>query len=741
MKSIICRPLAVFSVAFYIFSCFLYTADESVRLWSAVFSLLIFIISLILRLALKRKRSPILRTISFLLAGLSLSSFISFRTFDLSLGEIEKLDGTACTLEGTVTDIIYEAPYMGIYTVDLSRLDGNDADFSINLTTEAGLKPLDIIRCDATLYKFENNDGFAERNYNINNRIFLEGECERVEIIGRDKEDIFTLADNLNSSLTKNLITVLGERNGGFAAALLLGNKSYLAPELERDFARLGLSHILALSGMHLTVICAMITFILRSFNVKARRIACIITVVFYMLITGFSPSVTRAGIMLIILIIGAFFKRGGDSFTNLGLSVLIITLADPYSAADIGLVLSFACVFAILLYLPQKKDLFKKRNDLKKQTLLGWSCSFIRSNIIDAAILTFIIILFILPLQWMYFGTVSVVSVITSPLFSLLCTLLLWSLPFFFIFLPADIFLSAYSFIIGVYIDFICDLGFRISHIRNIYHSINYPLAPLFCLIIFLSAIFVCVMKKKKRLIAAGISLALCLGFFTYAFLFNYYLAENVKIDMLCEKSSEGLVISTDNKLMVIDVGNGHKSIAESAVVSIRNNRETEIDVYMLTHYHTAHESTIRDLFSSQKIYTLLIPENMETGNLMQIAKEYSVSLVTYIPGERIAIGNATIKTYENAFIPRSTQPIIRIDIYANDQRFCYVGGAYCEGVADLDLSDFDGIWFGDHGPLYKKDFSPVLSDDCRIFTSVSADSYYDSHSWEPSSFILGTQ
>ncbi len=739
MKALIYRPLAVFSVAFYIFSCFLFTADTSVRLWSAVFSIALFVISVALRILRRKGKHPILRFLSFLLAGLCLSSFISFHIFDCYLANIEELDGRTCTIEGTVNEIVYDSPYTVIYLIELSKINAAEADFSITLQAKSGFKVRDIIKGDATLYKFENTDDFPQRTQNINNGIFLSGESENIELTGRADGDISFYAGELNTSLCEMLISDLGEREGGFASALLLGNKAFLAPEIKRDFTRLGLSHILALSGMHLTVICAAVSFLLRSFSANTRRISCIIIVLFYMLITGFSPSVTRAGLMLIILTLGAFSKRGSDAFTNLGLSVLVINLADPFSAADIGLLLSFACVFAILLYNPKKKELVLESKDLKSQSFFGRSVDFFKSNLLDGCTLTVIILMFILPLQWMFFGTVSIVSPISSPLFSLLCTVLLWALPFFFILFPAKSLLSIYSIAIGGSISSICDFAFEFAHLRNIYYSIRYPLAPLFCFLIFICDIFVCILKKKRRFIALGVSLSLCFGFFVYGYAYNASLSDRVCVDLLQDKSSEGIVITTDNRLMVIDVGNGYSGIAKSAVVKMNHHRETEIDVYMLTHYHSAYDSTLSYLFSSQKIRTLLIPENIDSKNLRSIARENAVSIITYIPGERIAIGDATIKTYESIYISRSVQPIVRIDISAFSENFAYLGGAYCEATGEYDFSSFGGVWFGDHGPLYKKAFSVTAGDEAAVFASSSADSYLIDPSRSPSGFILG--
>ena len=134
----------------------------------------------------------------------------------------------------------------------------------------------------------------------------------------------------------------------------MLGEREYLSSETRHDFARVGLSHVLALSGMHLAILSFAIEMLLSRLGVmkKPRKIVQIIFVLVYMTLTGFPASVMRAGIMLIISSLLFLLSRRADSITSLFISITVILIAEPYATFDIGLWLSVFATLGILLFL-----------------------------------------------------------------------------------------------------------------------------------------------------------------------------------------------------------------------------------------------------------------------------------------------------------------------------------------------------------------------------------------------------
>lgn len=142
------------------------------------------------------------------------------------------------------------------------------------------------------------------------------------------------------------------------AAALLLGEKSSLDREIREAYAATGTMHILAVSGLHVGIIYAILFFPLRYFTLSSGKKKIYLTgVIFliwcYALLTGFSPSVIRAATMFSLFTIGDMRKRKPSSWNLLGLSATIMLVFDPGAFREVGFQLSYLAVAGILALQP----------------------------------------------------------------------------------------------------------------------------------------------------------------------------------------------------------------------------------------------------------------------------------------------------------------------------------------------------------------------------------------------------
>lgn len=132
-----------------------------------------------------------------------------------------------------------------------------------------------------------------------------------------------------------------------FATAILTGDTSdlYDDGEFTDDLKISGVYHIVAVSGMHISFLVALCTV----FTGNRKRRIFILTpiVLIFMAMSGFRPSVTRAGIMFFILLLSSASMRESDSITSLSIALGILLVINPYSCRDIGLQLSFAAMLA----------------------------------------------------------------------------------------------------------------------------------------------------------------------------------------------------------------------------------------------------------------------------------------------------------------------------------------------------------------------------------------------------------
>jgi competence protein ComEC len=148
--------------------------------------------------------------------------------------------------------------------------------------------------------------------------------------------------------------------------AILLGDKSGLEAEVKTEFSRAGLSHVMAVSGMHVGFVLLPIWLIIPLFwSGKVGRPFGLLIIVGILLgyagLTGFSSSVSRASITASLLAFGKLFQQNRDSVNTTGVAALIIILANPESMFQIGFQLSFSAVMVILVLGPVMQELIPR--------------------------------------------------------------------------------------------------------------------------------------------------------------------------------------------------------------------------------------------------------------------------------------------------------------------------------------------------------------------------------------------
>ncbi|MCM1310228.1 MAG: ComEC/Rec2 family competence protein [Bacteroides sp.] len=159
----------------------------------------------------------------------------------------------------------------------------------------------------------------------------------------------YLLVKLMRSNLKPGTINVL--------AAILLGRSEMLPPQTRVSYSAAGLSHVLALSGMHVSVIAMIIAVALWPFyfgrHVRTRLLLTILALWFYAALTAFIPSVTRAVIMATVYMLGRILQRRSSPLNSLCLAAILILLVNPHDLYAAGFQLSFAAVLGIILFYP----------------------------------------------------------------------------------------------------------------------------------------------------------------------------------------------------------------------------------------------------------------------------------------------------------------------------------------------------------------------------------------------------
>ncbi len=173
-----------------------------------------------------------------------------------------------------------------------------------------------------------------------------------IQILGKSNnnlvmKNIFKLKNNLIEKIRK----ILPEENAGACIGLLLGDKTYINEEIQESFKKSSLSHMLAISGAHVSYLLLGLTNFFNIIKLHKRwcKVISILFLTFFMMLVGFTPSVTRACIMAILTLLAEICFRKSNVYQNLAISSLIILLINPYALLDIGFQLSFGGTIGIV--------------------------------------------------------------------------------------------------------------------------------------------------------------------------------------------------------------------------------------------------------------------------------------------------------------------------------------------------------------------------------------------------------
>ena len=244
---------------------------------------------------------------------------------------------------------------------------------------------------------------FDYKKYNENKGIFKNVKVNDIKNFEENK-GIISKIKIWRISLGNKIHKEISFDKRGYIEALIFGDKAYLEKDEIINYKNLGTSHLLAISGLHLGVLISLIYFILLRLRFSVEIIEKIVFLVipFYMLISGFSPSVLRAGGMIMLYII--FRKKDMTKLEALLTTFILMLFINPLFIFDIGFELSFLITFCLLMsddFLSGSKNIFTS----------GFKISLVSS-------------LASLPILVMNFYTFSYISIISNiflvPIFSL---------------------------------------------------------------------------------------------------------------------------------------------------------------------------------------------------------------------------------------------------------------------------------------------------------------------------------
>jgi competence protein ComEC len=275
-----------------------------------------------------------------------------------------------------------------------------------------------LMNQNQALYPDQFDYGKYLRNTGISGSVYIpKGEFEVMDnnyFSFRGKLNFFR--SKLMAELSKDSIPV---KEYGVLSALLVGDRSFLDPQLRDEFADAGAVHILAVSGLHVGIIYMLFLYVLNFiFKKRAALLKLILVLIIlwgYAALTGFSPSVLRAATMFSFIALGKHRKRYSNAYNMLAASALCLLLFDPLLITQVGFQLSYLAVVGIIFYQPRFHSLLEVKN---KYLDMAWSLLCVSGA---AQLATF-------PLSMYYFHQFPLLFFVTNLLVIPLATIILYA-------------------------------------------------------------------------------------------------------------------------------------------------------------------------------------------------------------------------------------------------------------------------------------------------------------------------
>lgn len=321
--------------------------------------------------------------------------------------------GTTGSFEGEILDVEYYDAGKASYTLDgkINNVQSAKIQFYGDAYDVLCGDEIKLDNCEFEIpeksYLFDSEQYCKSRN------IFLNIEnCDSVSIIHTDsnkmKRAIYSYREDMISKFKLNL----GVDNGAFLSGIVFGETTGLSSNDKTLMYRSGIGHILAVSGLHVSIVAALLMFLFGKLHlnkyISFLLMNCFVAI---MIIIVKSPvSVLRAAIMLDFVYSARMFRHQYDTFNSLSAAVLVICIMNPYVVFNSGFLLSVCGTFGIGVFAPYMTQGMKTENILQK--------------LLKSFVTMFYVMLSVLPLSMYFFDETSLVSPLTNVFIVPLCVI-----------------------------------------------------------------------------------------------------------------------------------------------------------------------------------------------------------------------------------------------------------------------------------------------------------------------------
>lgn len=597
-----------FSIGFTV-SCVvaIYLLSGSILAWLAF----VFGILAVAALFLKQKS---IKIAGIILLGFSIGVLWMWGYDVLYLQPAKQYDGEIVLANIEVTDYCSETEYGGMIDGNI-RLNEMTYHVRLYLDKYYDIQPGDTV-CGVCKLGMTTPDGAESSDYYQGKGIFLLAEIQGAISIesGQNipakyfpvvmRRKIKTLMDN-----------IFPEDVLGFVRALLLGDSSLLSYEVDTSFKVSGIRHVIAVSGLHVSILFSLI------YTVALRRkfstaLIGIPVLILFAAVAGFTPSINRACIMQILMIIALLLDKDYDPPTALAFAVLVILLVNPMTITSVSFQLSVGCMVGIFLFSNRVSTYLLNR--FGHPTGRSWKARLARwiSSGVGGTLSAMI---FTTPLVAGYFGMVSLVSVFVN-------LLTLWTISIIFYGIMITCVLGAIWLPLGKVFAWILSWLVRlVLLIAKLFAGI--PIAAVYTnsvyIVLWIAACYllfaVFLLYKKKSPVLLLTSMAVCLAVALTASYMEPRL-DDVRITVFDVGEGQSILLQTHGKYYLVDCGGSSSDEAADTVSqTLLSQGVATLDGLILTHYDVDHSGGVPGLLSRVNAKNLYLPDIVDNGDMRQ--------------------------------------------------------------------------------------------------------------------------
>ncbi len=550
-----------------------------------------------------------------------------------TISPLKYFDDRPAQVTGYLTDLETNTKYGFKYTMRAESLKSGEETYSepfkiVIYTNEpiSNAQPCERITLDMILSlpdTAEYEGDFDSRKYLRSKGIYLEGTLKSELLLENSHKQCGTLLERsaykIKRYATDTLFSSkqLSYDNAALTCAITMNYKGRLSNVQRASFAAIGLSHIAAASGMHVSILAFGVLLLLHMLKVRKKysMTICVAAIVMFAAVAGFSVSIIRSGVMFLIMALAYIFDRSYDSYTSLGFACILILVQNPYAIDDVGFILSATSTLGILTFdRPLRKALIIRRDGISFG-ILNYFLGLISLTLAATALSV--------PFNMFIFGGLSLISplsnVLVVPLLPVIFIL------FLIICMTAPFSIDApFAYLLNTVCDYISSVSGALAELPMSYLITDDKMYVIW--LAFAIAVVMICYASKNRIPRTG---AVCL------ILVSFLCVGAVAGDKLPERDSEGF------RLIVMDVGQGQCALLLSGDYNIMidcgsssSNRDVgleipmflkrngiySIDALIVSHYHDDHTNAARQVMSQIKVKQLFMPD-IDDGSAVKSA------------------------------------------------------------------------------------------------------------------------